>query len=58
MKRPYIKPEMCEVKLIAEEAVFMGCKTETAGPRSNSGGTDVCYRGAWGGQENCINFLS
>jgi hypothetical protein len=49
MKRPYIKPEMCEVKLIAEEAVFAGCKTATAGPRTASGGqTGVCQGGYYG----------
>jgi len=48
MKRTYIKPEICEVKLIVEETVFSGCKTSTTGPRSASGGEYVCQGGYYG----------
>jgi hypothetical protein len=30
-KRPYCKPEIERVRLVPEEAVLGGCKTETAG---------------------------
>lgn len=59
-KRPYSKPEMFEVKLVAEEALFSGCKTQdTGGPRSADGGDTQCRaQGTYGGWTNCSTLGS
>jgi hypothetical protein len=31
-KRPYVKPDIEEVRLVAEEAVLQGCKQDNGGP--------------------------
>jgi hypothetical protein len=41
-KRPYVKPEMEQVKLVPEEAVLAGCKTAAIiGPQFTGGCTDA-----------------
>jgi hypothetical protein len=56
-KKTYGKPQMTRVKLIAEEAVFAGCKTDSSG--NASGGSGRCYStGPYGGQTNCNELRS
>lgn len=58
-KRPYSKPEMTRVKLMTEEAVFAGCKTDQSGGISGPGGSNRCQQWAWWGRwENCNQLLS
>ena len=46
-RRPYRKPQLEQVQLVAEEAVLVGCKTKRAtgpdaGPCNASGGPGKC----------------
>jgi hypothetical protein len=46
-RRPYRKPQLEQVKLVAEEAVLVGCKTKKAtgpdaGPCNATGGRGKC----------------
>lgn len=55
-KRSYSKPQMTRVKLVAEEAVFAGCKTYDSG--SASGASGRCNGGGWGGTTPCDEMRS
>ena len=57
-KRPYSKPQMTRVKLVTEEAVFAGCKTDQAGGISGPGGSNRCQQRQWYGWADCSQLLS
>jgi hypothetical protein len=48
LKRPYSKPQIKQINLVAEEAVLLGCKTsadpsgKVAGPNNCGNRNDFC----------------
>ena len=51
-RRPYCKPQLEQVRLVAEEAVLAGCKT------GGSSGPDVGACNSSGGPGKCIEDLT